>query len=78
MSPNAGATNKLGFTALPGSFRRGRDGDMSNTGTGGHFWSSLDYSSSEARSIHISALHNAVNELDTDKPSGYSVRCVKD
>lgn len=69
-SPNTGATNESGFTALPGGYREG-DGTFYDMGHLAYFVSSswrraLWYNNSEiARSIH-------------GKHYGFSVRCVKD
>ncbi len=78
-SPNTGATNESGFTALPGGYRFGDGGDYSDMGYNVFFWSTterdgyllvwtldLNYSSSGAgRGGHT-------------KPGGLTVRCVKD
>ena len=39
-SPNTGATNESGFTALPGGSRFYNDGIYQNMGGLGYFWSS--------------------------------------
>jgi uncharacterized protein (TIGR02145 family) len=77
-SPNTGATNESGFTALPG-------GDRISTGyfaMKGHkvvFWASTSYSSENAWSLNID-YDNSGGRISTGfgKRWGFSVRCVKD
>ncbi len=77
LSPNTGATNNSGFTALPGGFR---DYDYSSFGsltysTG--FWSSTE-TWSDAWILGLSYDNGAVNRIYDCKPDGYSARCIKD
>jgi uncharacterized protein (TIGR02145 family) len=75
-SPNAGATNETGFTALPGGgLGFGEFVDMSNRG---YWWSTTEYSSALASSIIMSYDNSTLSEVNTDKGLGISVRCVKD
>ena len=46
-SPNVGATNESGFTGLPAGYHHSI-GAYHNMGTDGYFWSSSEYTSSEA------------------------------
>jgi len=77
-SPNAGATNSSGFTALPGG-RRGSFGDFKYLSYVGYWWSSSAGSGSIAwiRNLNNSDVsyirrHYGSSEL------GYSVRCCRD
>jgi uncharacterized protein (TIGR02145 family) len=76
LSPNTGATNSSGFTALPGGYNNGAFGAMSSTGI---WWSSsesgitnyiyarnIDYNSGDARRDIFLKAH------------GFSVRCRRD
>ena len=76
-SPNTGATNSSGFTALPGGYRYG-SGSFSNLGDYGLWWSSTEGSGSSAwyRGLHYGG--GQVYRIDDNKPYGFSVRCLKD
>lgn len=76
-SPNTGATNSSGFTALPGSFRS-NDGTFSGLGDDGIWWSSSDYSYASALGRYLNYNHNRVVRSNFNKLSGFSVRCIKD
>ncbi len=78
LSPNTGATNETGFTALPGGNRYG-DGSFDNIGGDGNWWSSTEYSTTTPawyRLMHYSGA--TVYRGYNDKQSGFSVRCVRD
>ena len=79
-TPNTGATNESGFSALPGGRRTGWSGGSFPDNYGAHFWSStevygnawsrvLDYDNSQ---IFRSGM------INTSKGTGLSVRCVMD
>jgi uncharacterized protein (TIGR02145 family) len=76
-SPNTGATNETGFTALPGGFR-GYDGAFYYIGYHGYWWSATENGSNNAWyrlmgfNFSTVARHNYYKEL------GVSVRCVRD
>ncbi len=77
-SPNTGAINESGFTALPGS-QRDEDGSFSyEIGYNGLWWTTTDYSAELAHGIWISNDFNEVFTSMEDKRQGYSVRCIKD
>ena len=76
-SPNIGATNSSGFTALPGSFRA-NNGAYSSVGSSGFWWSSTEYSSSYAWGRKLYYFNSDVGRSSYSKPSGFSVRCVRD
>jgi uncharacterized protein (TIGR02145 family) len=79
-SPNAGATNSSGFTALPGGYGYGNSGDY--IGFYSYFWSSseiLDYGPGYAFYLNLQYLQGyALINSFSNKESGYSVRCIKD
>jgi len=77
-SPNAGATNESGFTALPGGKRFAGYGRFSLIGKSGYWWSSLDTRTSLIWEIFMTADYPAIQSPVADKQNGYSVRCVKD
>src|SRR4030043_222860 len=83
-SPNTGATNETGFTALPGGIRYD-DGEFRFIWTRGEWWSASDtiYDSSYNSDLNAYSVstfyHEGIIYKDLDlKKFGYSVRCVKD
>jgi uncharacterized protein (TIGR02145 family) len=76
-SPNTGATNECGFTALPGG-RRIYDGTFFYIGRIGVWWSSTEISSNgvSVRTLYFN--YGNVNHDVLNKNDGYSIRCVKD
>ncbi|MCK4346431.1 MAG: hypothetical protein KAX05_14200 [Bacteroidales bacterium] len=76
-SPNTGATNESGFTALSGGYRF-HSGTFGGLGNDAHFWSATEDSSSDAwhRSLGYNA--SSVGRRDGYKTDGFSVRCTKD
>jgi len=76
-SPNTGATNESGFTALPGGWRD-MDGYFSSLGGSAYFWSSTEYDTSTAEMHILYFKHSSVNHISGLKRCGLSVRCVRD
>jgi uncharacterized protein (TIGR02145 family) len=78
-SPNAGATNESGFTALPGGYRY-YDGAFWAIGYNGFWWSSSEYEfdASLAWCRYMGCDWSYVQRSIFNKSIGYSVRCVKD
>ncbi len=76
-SPNTGATNDYGFSALPcgGHYFNGVFGWMGHYGT---CWTSTESASSYAWAYYM--LYNSDDLIrgQYDKKIGYSVRCIKD
>ncbi len=76
-SPNAGATNESGFSALPGGDRYG-NGRFYGIGTGGLWWSASEYDSSNALIRTVLFNDSDVDRSEMLKEQGVSVRCIKD
>ena len=76
-SPNAGATNETGFTALPGGFRH-YDGDFYGIGNYGNWWSSTENNTLYAYNRLLYYNYYGLNNFDNSKMIGFSVRCVRD
>ena len=76
-SPNTGATNESGFTAVPAGCR-GRDGAFDYVGSIGFWWSSSEYVASDAWYRHLSYDYSDVSRYYGKKYLGFSVRCVRD
>ena len=78
VSPNTGATNESGFTALPGGSRFYYDGIYQNIGGLGYFWSSSEGDSNYAWIRLLSYNFSGIHRGNYNKRSGFSVRCVRD
>ena len=81
-SPNTGATNETGFSALPGGeyFNGFLGFSFYGSGDYGNWWSNTTYAYEELLAWH-GALFSSSSGLgrgDHDKSNGYSVRCIKD
>jgi uncharacterized protein (TIGR02145 family) len=76
-SPNTGADNSSGFSALPGGFRSSL-GSFGSIRSYDYFWSASEYDSSNA---WFRGLYNYLRNVDRyflDKSVGASVRCLRD
>lgn len=85
-SPNTGATNDIGFTALPGGMRW-ESGTFSSVGFNGNWWSSTDTNIPGVTFVKDWAWYRTMRNdgIGADRESiyptkrtGYSVRCIKD
>lgn len=83
-SPNTGANNETGFTALPGGRRDDPDKSFTGIGSVGVWWTSTecpgDEREKEKQAWHrlvMSVLSNVYRDWSVQS-TGYSVRCVKD
>ncbi len=76
-TPNEGATNESGFSALPGGYRSSA-GTYDNIGYYTYFWSATEGDSGSAwyRFLHYN--RSCVSRYGSNKHNGFSVRCVKD
>lgn len=78
---NNGATNEIGFTALPGGSRK-PDGEFRNFGVSTAWWTSTPYvdfaNDYESWSRNIIANDDILYLNASDRKVAYSVRCVKD
>ena len=76
LSPNTGATNSSGFTALPGG-TRDYNGPFLTLTYYGYFWSASEYSTSLAWYRRIDYNYAAVYSYHSNKSYGFSARCLK-
>jgi uncharacterized protein (TIGR02145 family) len=78
-SPNVGASNESGFTALPSSFIYSEYGVMSPlAGSFGCWWLSGEYTTQKADVFGLQDDMGRVNTINTiDFQSGIPVRCIK-
>jgi uncharacterized protein (TIGR02145 family) len=77
LSPNAGATNNSGFSALPGGSRYD-DGSFFSIGYNGYWWSSTSSGANVSWARNLSTNNEAIYRNFYNKTSGFSIRCVKD
>jgi len=76
-SPNLGATNERGFTALPGGYRGDNGGRFYHKGDAAHFWSSMDHNTGSAWYQRLHSNSAGFRRLHNHKSYGFSVRCIK-
>lgn len=76
-SPNEGATNESGFTALPGGDRY-YNGTFSGVGYYGYWWSATEYGAADAWSRCMYYSSASVNRHSSYEAGGFSIRCVRD
>ncbi len=76
-SPNVGATNETGFTALPGGYRS-ENGEFKGLFNYGSWWTATENNAGYAWGRGLTYLNNYVYRDNIYKEIGFSVRCVKD
>jgi uncharacterized protein (TIGR02145 family) len=76
LSPNTGATDEKGFTALPGG-RRDNNGIYDQLGLDGNWWSSAESDMKESWYRNMNYNMEAVSRNHQSKTNGLSVRCIK-
>ncbi len=77
-SPNTGATNSSGWTGLGGGYRDYTDGSFLSIKVYGLWWSSTEFSSTNAYSRYLSYNTATVIANSPNKNRGYSVRLIRD
>ena len=77
-SPNEGATNSSGFSALPGGVRNVVSGGYDDVGSYGYWWSSTQFDSNYAWLRSPYYLYTYVNRYYENTHYGFSVRCLRD
>jgi uncharacterized protein (TIGR02145 family) len=76
-SPNTGATNEIGFTALPGGYRYD-DGTFYYMASNGYRWSSTEFNTTNAWGRYLGNNFSGIGNINTSKSICFSVRCVED
>ena len=76
-SPNTGATNESGFTALPGGFHND-DGTYYNISYSGTWWSPTENSATNAWNRYMNDKYISVDRNYDSKKFGFSIRCLRD
>jgi len=74
--PNEDATNKSGFTALPGGYRD-VDGGFYVLGYSGYWWSFSEYQTFFAWYRSLYHTHSDLHRTNSYEGDGFSVRCLK-
>ena len=78
ISPNTGATNSSGFTALPGGYRNTDIWSFVAVGYDGDWWSSTETSTTSLLNRFMLYSYSEVGRGTVNKSSGASVRCIRD
>lgn len=76
-SPNEGASNSTGFTALGGGFRD-IDGSFKSLMVIGGYWSSTKYNDNSAHMLELAYNSQGASTTLFNIKSGVTVRCIKD
>ena len=76
-TPNEGASNLSGFTALPGGYRN-NNGTYHDVCISGSWWSYSELGTADAWYRGVSYYLSGVGRYDYNKTYGFSVRCIKD
>ena len=77
VSPNTGATNEIGFTALPGGCRN-YNGSFYGIGGYGYWWCAAENDATYAWDRSMSFNNSTIYRSYDRKEIGFSVRCVRD
>jgi len=75
-SPNIGATNETGFTALGAGYRVGNL--FSLLGSSAYWWTATEISAGFSSGVSVSTTSAETEGAMLDKKDGYSVRLIKD
>ncbi len=78
LSPNTGATNETGFTALPGGSRHSNNYTFNSLDYYGYWWSATETNTSNAWGRYINEHNSNVYSSYYYKQAGFSVRCLRD
>jgi uncharacterized protein (TIGR02145 family) len=76
-TPNTGATNETGFTALPSGMRMADGTGDNSLFTHGGWWSSTENLTTNAWGRNVANTVGSVIRGNTSKKYGFSVRCLK-
>jgi len=77
LSPNTGATNSSGFSALPGGFRY-IDGSFYCIGLNGYWWSASEIDASHAWDRGLTSDNEYLIRSSDYESCGFSVRLLRD
>ena len=74
---NDNGTDDYGFAGMGGGFRS-RQNDFGMTSQIGNWWSTTEVDSTRALSLNIGWGGQGLGRINSEKESGYSIRCIKD
>ena len=77
-SPNTGATNSSGFSAMPGGIRYGGNGTYGAVLSYGYWWSSSLFGSNFAWARFFGHTYVTIYRSSQIRNYGFSVRCLRD
>jgi uncharacterized protein (TIGR02145 family) len=77
-TPPWNGTNSSGFSALPGGLRYSDNGNFSNVGGSGNWWSSSAFGPNGAWVRYLYSDYGYVFRGSSGQRLGFSVRCVRD
>ncbi|MFC0876472.1 FISUMP domain-containing protein [Saccharicrinis sp. FJH2] len=77
-TPNVGATNESGFTALPAGYRGSVGSYFCPIGAGAYLGSLTEFTASEAYCIEVHSNVQEIYFMNVSKGNGNSIRCIKD
>ena len=77
LSPNIGATNETGFSALPNGMRSS-NGTFSGIGSYGYYWSTWSDHPSTRKRWEFRNSQTILAPFSVGIRDGYSIRCIKD
>jgi uncharacterized protein (TIGR02145 family) len=77
-SPNTGATNSSGFSAMPGGIRYGGNGTYGAVLSYGYWWSSSLFGSNFAWARFFGHTYVTIYRNSQTRNYGFSVRCLRD
>lgn len=76
-SPNTGATNESGFSALPGGSQT-NEGTFFNLGVSGYWWSTTEINANVVLTYYLRYENAIAHSFNISKSQLFSCRCVKD
>lgn len=77
-SPNTGANNETGFSAIPGGSKYHSDGSYNNMGEQANFWSATAFDCETSWYLYVDYRRTKIYRDRLRHTSGFSVRCIKD
>jgi uncharacterized protein (TIGR02145 family) len=77
-SPNTGATDEVGFKALPAGYRSNNNGLFGNIGNAAYLWTSTPSSAGKSWGILLNNTDSNATPTSYYYRFGFSVRCMKD
>jgi len=77
-TPNTGATNESGFTALPGGYRSMVNGNFVYIKTDSYWWTSSEKTGTDGWDRGLNYNLSTIDRIGSPKYDGFYVRCIMD